>query len=359
MPTPRVAIVYLAYNSRPYLKDVVLSVEQLNYPKERIEFIIVDNASPDNSAEMIQELVLPKSGQTLPRVTFFPNQHNEGFAGGNNLGINHALLDGVDYVYLLNNDAKFHPDALKEAVDLAKTDSQIGSVQSLMLLWQKENTVNSSGNKVHFLGFGYTNDNGEDSRLIQTKDCEEIFYASGAAVLYRASTLRQVGVLDPYLFLYHEDLELGWRIRLAGFRNVLSKHSIVYHHYEFTRSIKKYFWMERNRLLVHLSHLKAATLVLLLPLMCLLELFLIVLAVKGGWIKEKMLVYAELFHPNTWKYLKKKRRESVILRQVSDREIARLFVSKIKHQETKSKLVDFGNIGLTIIWKVLRLLIRW
>jgi len=357
---PKVAVVYLAYNSRPYLEDVVASLEAISYPKDRIEFIIVDNNSPDNSAEMIREFALPKSGVSLPKVTFFPNPNNEGFAAGNNIGINHALLEGCDYVYLLNNDAKFHPDALTKAVDIAESDKAIGSVQSLMLLWQDPERVNSTGGMVHFLGFGFVRDNGRLLKDVEVQDGEEIAYASGAAVLYRASVLREVGLLDAFLFLYHEDLELGWRIRLAGYRNVLAKQSIVYHKYEFKRSISKFFWMERNRILVHKSHLKVGTLALLAVPILLMEIALIGFAIKGGWIKEKLLVYRDLLSPKCWKYVWKKRKESSSIRKVSDREIVRMFTGRIAHQETSNVIVDrVGNPLLSALWAVMKRLIVW
>lgn len=360
MNEPRVAIVYLSYNTRPYIDEVISSLEALRYPHDRVEFIVVDNNSPDGSAEVIRERVLPKSGITIPHVTFFPNPTNEGFAAGNNIGINHALLEDVDYVYLLNNDAKFHPDALMEAVKLAESDQTIGSVQSFMLLWQKPDVVNSTGGMVHFLGFGFVRDNGRRACDVTIPDGAEINYASGAAVLYRASVLKKVGLLDPFLFLYHEDLELGWRIRLAGLKNVFSKLSIVYHHYEFKRSVAKFFWMERNRILVHASHLKAATLALIIPLMALMEFVLIAFAFKGGWIKEKGKVYLALLRPSTWSYVWKKRRESALFRVVSDREIARLWTAKIEHQETSNPLVEkIGNPLLVVVWRFLRLVIRW
>ncbi len=357
---PKIAIVYLSYNTRPYIDEVVSSLENIRYPKDRIEFIIVDNNSPDGSAEVIREKVVPKSGVTLPKVMFFPNPTNDGFAAGNNIGINHALLEGADYVFLLNNDAKFHPDALTEAVRVAESDPRIGSVQSLMLLWQKPEIVNSTGGMVHFLGFGFVRDNGRNVATITAKDGEEIAYASGAAVLYRASVLKKVGLLDPYYFLYHEDLELGWRIRLAGCKNVLALKSIVYHHYEFKRSISKFFWMERNRVLVHVGHLKLGTLVLLAPFLLMLEVALFAFSVKGGWWKEKLRVYAALLNPSSWKHVAKKRRESALLRAVPDREIVRMFTGKIEHQETSNPVVDLiANPVLNTVWAVLKLLIVW
>lgn len=366
--SPRVAIVYLAYNSRPFLDEVVLSLERLDYPKDKLDLIIVDNDSPDNSAQMIREVVLPKSDVTLPRVTFFPNSTNAGFAAGNNIGIEHALLEGVDYVYLLNNDAKLHPDAIKEAVALAESGKQIGSVQSFMMLWQDPEVINSTGGMVHFLGFGFVRDNGARSSGLVDREhtsyelrapSPEIAYASGAAVLYRASVLREVGLLDPYLFLYHEDLELGWRIRLAGYRNVLASKSIAYHKYEFKRSIQKFYWMERNRVLVHFSHLRIATLVLLTPFLFLLEIALLAFAIKGGWVREKLLVYWELLQPKSWSYVSQKRRESRLIRKVTDREIARLFTGRIEHQETSNAIVNAVNPLLGLFWRSLRFLILW
>jgi GT2 family glycosyltransferase len=321
---------------------------------------VVDNHSPDGSAEVIRERVAPKSGITIPRVTFFSNPTNEGFAAGNNIGINHALLEDVDYVYLLNNDAKFHPEAITEAVKRAESDPTIGSVQSFMLLWQKPDVVNSTGGMVHFLGFGFVRDNGRLARDVTIPDGTEINYASGAAALYRASVLKKVGLLDPFLFLYHEDLELGWRLRLAGFKNVFSKTSIVYHHYEFKRSVAKFFWMERNRILVHASHLRVASLLLLVPWMAIVELALIAFAVNGGWINEKGKVYLALLRPSAWMYVCRKRRESAGLRRVSDHEIMRLWTAKIEHQETSNPFVEkFGNPILSCVLALLKRMIVW
>jgi len=352
---PRVAIVYLSYNSRPYLEQVFLSLERLDYPKDKIEIIVVDNASPDGSAEELRK----RQG-----IMFFPLSENLGFAGGNNVGIEHALLEGVDYVYLLNNDAKLHPGAIREAVAMAESDAKIGSVQSLVRLWQDEDVLNATGGMVHFLGFGYARDNGRRCQHPVLSDdntgCYEIAYASGAAVLYRASALREVGVIEPFYFMYHDDLELGWRLRLAGYRNVLADRSIAYHHYEFRRSVKKLYWMERARLLVLFSHLKPATLLLLSPFLIALELALIAFAAKGGWLRDKLLVYWDLLQPKTLAHLRKKRRESALLRKVSDREIVRLWTGKIEHQETQGSFVTFvANPLLSAVWFVLRRIIVW
>lgn len=360
--TPRVAIIYLAYNARPFLGGVVSSLEALRYPKDRLEFVVVDNASPDGSAEAIRELVVPKSESSLPRVTFFPLAENLGFAGGNNLGVEHALARGFDYVYLLNNDARLDPDAIVEAVQLAESDATIGAVQSLVRLWQDEGVLNATGGMVHFLGFGFVRDNGRRATAeeLAPLDGTEIAYASGAATLYRASALRTTGLLEDFYFMYHDDLELGWRLRLAGYRNVLAARSIAFHHYEFRRSIKKLYWMERARLLVFLSHLEIATLLLLAPFLLALELALLAFAAKGGWLGDKLRVYRDLLRPSTWEHVAQKRRFTRCIRTVHDREIVRLWTATIEHQETSNFVVNrIANPLLSACWRVLRALVVW
>src|SRR3989338_97562 len=315
-PLPKVAVIYLSWFSMPYLEDVFSCLDALDYPRERLEIIVVDNSSTDGSQEWLRKRT---------DITYFPSDKNLGFAEGNNLGINHALLNGADYIFLHNNDLKLEPGAIREAVVLAESDPKIGSVQSFMKLWSDPDRVNSTGGMVHFLGFGFVRDNGRLASEVTAKDVSEIAYASGAAVLYRASVLREVGLLDPFLFLYHEDLELGWRIRLAGFRNVFARNSVTYHNYKFKRAFAKFYWMERNRYIVHFSHLKLATLILLFPFLFGLECMMCALSIRGGWAKEKFCAYLDAFRPAVWKHIIASRKRSRQLRRVSDRKIVSLF----------------------------------
>src|SRR5205823_6165678 len=129
-----------------------------------------------------------------------------------------------------------------------------------------------------------------------------------AAVLLPRAALEEVGLFDETLWLYHEDLDLGWRLRLHGCRNLLTPLSVCRHHYEWARSTTKWYWLERNRWLVVLKNYRLATLLLLLPMMLLFELGLIALAVKGGWWCEKLRAMGTLLQPRTWTYLARERR---------------------------------------------------
>ena len=341
---PKVAIVYLSYNCAKYIGEVFDSVKAQDYPADRLEVIAVDNASSDESDALLRE---------IDGITYLPSGENLGYAEGNNLAIRHALLNGADYVYLLNGDAKLDASAITEAVKMAESDVSIGAVQSRVMLWQDPERCNVTGGMVHWLGFGYARDNGA-LWSGQVADGEDVTFASGAAVLYRASVLREVGLLEPFFFMYHDDLELGWRIRLAGYRNVIATNSVAFHDYEFRRSVKKFFWMERNRWLVHLSFLSTRTIVLLLPWLLVTEIGLILFAIRGGWIKEKLLVYRALLSSDCRSFVRRKRAEVQALRSVSDRSIVAFWTAVIAHQETDSAIVRLViNPATTFVWRVL------
>lgn len=349
---PTVALIYLCYNERKYLPDVFESIRSLNYPEEKLEVIVVDNASSDGSTQWLHE--------NREGITLLTSDKNLGYAGGNNLGLEHALLGGADYVYLLNGDAKLHQDALMEAVTLAESDQTIGAVQSRVMMWQQPEIVNVTGGAVQFLGYGYALNNGREWKDVckEVEDGQELAYASGASVLYRSSALKTTGLIEPFYFMYHDDLELGWRLWLAGYRSVLSTRSVTYHDYEFKRSIQKFYWMERNRILVHLSHLRWRTLLLLAPFMCVAEIGSLVFAAKGGWLKEKLMVYVNLVSPTTWRHIRKKRKESRLIRTVEDAQIVKRWTGIIAHQETSNWIVDrIANPMMSLTWHILRRII--
>lgn len=359
-PMPKVAIIYLTYYDEPHYIDAAsLSVAEQSYPREDLAFIVVDNSCHGPSASYVRETVIPRSGSDLPEVVLIENDENLGFAEGNNVGIRWAMERGFDYVFLLNNDAKLDARAIEEAVKVAESDRTIGAVQALQLLWHKPNIIVSSGNDLHYLGFGLTRDYGRPRDTIERADGEEIGYASGAGVLYRVNTLKQVGLLESFYWMYHEDVEMSWRMRLAGWKSVLAAKSIVYHDYAFSRSVQKMFWMERNRLLTILTHFNPRTLLLLLPPMLLMEKLVLGGSLLRGWLPRKLKSYVSLLHPRTLVWILRKRREVQRLRRVSDKEATRLFAPRIDNQEINNPLLSLiVNPLLDLYWRMARGFIR-
>ncbi len=362
----RVAVIVVSWNHGRFLAECFRSVAEAGIAPGEATLMIVDNASPDGTGDLIARELLSSDGATTKEgfpCVFFKNADNLGFSGGNNQAIRKALEDGYDYVYLLNPDTEAAPGFLEEAVRVAEGDPEIGVVQSLLRLHPATDLVNSYGNEIHFLGFGYAGGESmpfHDPSVQEKLRVRDIAYASGAGMLVRAETLREIGLLDEELFAYHEDLEFSWRARLAGRRIVLAPKSVVFHKYEFSRSIKKYFWMERNRFIVMLRMYRLPTLALLLPAFLAMELGLWAFAFKGGWWREKLKACAYFLSPLNWMRLLEARRRAQALRTISDREATRLFTGRILFQQMRpSLLTRVANPVFAAYWALARLILRW
>lgn len=357
---PKVAIVIVNYNGKKYLEPLFNSLHSISYPKDRMKIFIVDNNSTDDSKNWLK--------QNLEQIILIENEKNEGFTGGNNIGIAKAIEWGTDYVYLLNQDTEVDPDFLFNIVQLAETNEKIGSAQSFIKLHPEVDQVNTIGNSIHFLGFGFCESykEGIEKTLREIEYWKKhdsslnIAYGSGAGVLYRISALKETGLFDRDLFLYHEDLDLGWRLRLFGYQNVLVPDSIIYHKYEFSRSIQKYYWMERNRFIVMFQNYKILTLLLILPGLVLMEMGLLFFSFIRGWWREKLKVYKYFLNIKNWKNILQKRERRQGERRVSDKEILKYFVGKIEFQDIKNPLLTYvANPLLDIYWKIVKKIVVW
>lgn len=324
MSNKKVCIIIPNYNDKKYSDDCFFSLQKINYPKDLYEIVLFDNASTDDSVDCIQK--------NWPQVKIIKNDRNYGFAQGYNLALEKVLSqNNFDYVYLLNHDTQVDPDFLTQAVMQAENEPNIGSVQSRIMLWDQKQLVNSLGNEIHFLGFGFCR--GYKFKFDQKKFEKKIAYSSGAAVLIKVEALNKVGYFPEDFFMYHEDLDLGWRMLLAGFKNLLVPTSIVYHKFSFSKSIQKYYFMERNRLIVLFKNYKIKTLILVCPALLAMEVGGFVFAIKSGWWKEKLKAYAYFFHSSNWQKIIEGRKKINQIRKVKDKEILKNFVGKILYQE--------------------------
>ena len=363
---PKIAIVYLLfYHNESYVDDAVSALKKITYPKDKIEFVIVSNPHPEDGSfvRYIEDAVMPLSGKDIPRVTVLAQEENTGFAKGNTIGAQWAIAHGCEYVLFHNNDGFFATNALEPLVQTLEQDTSIGAAQSLILLHPDTNRINSSGNCFHYLGFGYCDNYRVDTKDVSLPEVKDIGYASGAAFMVRSDLIKKYGAWDEDFFLYHEDLEWSLRLKMAGYRIVLVRDSVFYHKYQFARSMAKYFWMERNRYGVMLMFFRWPTLLLLLPLALFLEFGLILFAIKGGWIKERLRVYAYWISPKHIRLWYNKRKRIQKLRNVSDRHLLSQAVTGIHFQDvsTHNTLVNkVANPLFTLYYTVVvRGLIWW
>ena len=239
---------------------------------------------------------------------------NIGFAAGNNLGASQATGDAL---VLLNPDTVVAQGALQELIR-PLDDPEIGIVSARLRLLDRPELLNSAGNEVHVTGIAWAGSYGQPADSVS--ELRDVAFPTGAAMAIRRELFGELGGFTEELFMYQEDLELGWRARLRGLRVVVNPGADVYHEYEFGRNPGKQYLLERNRLVFVLSAYSPRLLFLLSPVLASTEAAMLVLALKEGWAKDKLAGWGWLLRHAGW--LLRHRRETQRLRRVRDRDLA-------------------------------------
>ncbi len=345
----RLAIIVINYKdyANRYLVDFLTSLRAQNFAGQW-QLFIVDNES---TAQTLNYLA-----SQAPEATIITNHDNAGFAKGNNDGIKAALRAGYEYFVLLNLDIILAPDALRQLVAAADKFENWGSIQALLMLHPATDKINSWGNAFHYLGFGYCLGNGQPPLNIYP---QQIAYGSGAGLLLSSQAWQKVGGFDEKFWMYHDDLELGWKLRLAGYENYLADQAIIYHKYQFAKSIKQYYWMERNRGIVLLTHYRLPTLLLIAPMLIIVEIGLLAVALAKGFVGQKLRSYVWFVNPINWPYLWRRRKFLNQLRVRPDRAMAKWLISEINYQDVNKPILPLANLLLKIYWQVVKKIIIW
>jgi len=359
---PKVAIIYLSYHCEPFLERALLAWKKLDYPKEQLAIVVIDNSHPNygSSMDFINKILSVEVKNDLPQIVFFPQESNLGFSGGHNVGIQWAIDNNFDYVYFHNLDGFLAPDAITKMVEVMEVDKNIGAAQSLIRLYPQQNLINTSGNKFHYLGFGYCGDYRKKVDEVSLVPAE-IGYASGAAMMARVELFRQVGFLDTDFFAYHEDLEFSLRFKALGYKIILAPQSVFYHEYEFGRNANKFYLMERNRLGLMLMYFQWRTLLLFLPVELGVSLVMFFVSIKDGWIKSwirSRVYWLNLVH---WKNWLAKRAYIQKIKKVTDRELVSAAVGTIEFDGAgmDGKLIKWGNRVVNGYWQIVKKVIVW
>src|SRR5690606_7792320 len=187
-----------------------------------IEVIIVDNASTDNSEKLVKS--------DFSWVKWIGLPENRGFTGACNEGLRAAK---GEFLALLNNDTEVDSRWAEAVVDAFNRHPEIGSVASKMLLFDRRDHIHTAGD--YFTTNGRAGNRGVWQRDEGQFDHEEyVFSACGGSSVYRRAMLDEIGLLDDDFFFSSEDIDLGWRAQLAGWRCLYTPHAIVYHHLSAT-----------------------------------------------------------------------------------------------------------------------------
>lgn len=342
----RVAVVVVTYNAIDRIEACLISLNKQTYPHDHYDVVVIDNASGDGTVALIQE--------KFPNVVVYANEKNVGFAGGNNMGMHWAYMHGYHAVVLLNDDTRVRDTWLYELVNTAQTDDRIGIVQSKVLFAQEAYRVNTIGNPLHPLGFSWSG--GYKDLSSQHQVDTDIMIASGCSMLIKRSVIERIGYLDDKLFLYHEDVDYSWRAHMAGYRLRLAAGSVVFHDYSFGIGGKKYYFAERNRLIVFFSHYRFLTIILLLPALILTEVVLLGYAFLTDWGKWKIKSYGGfiLLIP----HIIKKRMLNREYRVRSDRYMIREMSPLLQFEAVDTIMLKFiYNPVFFVYWRLVRLFI--
>ncbi len=351
MSSKETVLIIVTWNGRAFCEELFAGLEKDSKHGLHYSIIVVDNASTDGTVDWIRE--------HASYVELICSSRNTGFTGGNTIAMARALEKGASFVVLLNQDMIIEPGFVDELVGVAKENSNAGAVGALMLLAQDRTYVNSWGNEIHYLGFGYAGGY-RKSRTEVNPEVHPITNASGGAVLYRMDVLRTIGFFPEHFFMYQEDVDMGWRMRLAGYETLLAPEAVVYHQYDWKGSAAKYAMVERNRLATVLTNYHWASLLVLTPALLASEIGLFVFSLFTGWWRGKLNAWKLLFDPAyvraTW--LARKRAQHLRIRP--DREVTRVFTSVIAFQEVDSPVVQYVlNPLFTLYWKFVRMLMFW
>lgn len=267
---PRVSAVVLAYRAEPWLRRCVEAL--LASEKVAVDVVLVDNGCTTDDVGVLA---------ALPGVTVVEPGTNLGFAGGCNAG---AAVATGEYIALVNGDAVVEPTTLARlAEEAARPD--VGVVGASIRLAEDPRLLNSAGNPVHVLGLSWAGRLGEPETRTEPV---EVTVASGACAMVRRELWQRLGGFDDHYFAYHEDTELSIRAWRLGLRVLYVPDAVAVHRYEFSRNAFKYYLIERNRVMLLCTTWGWRSLLLLSPALVGLELGMLLLAGRQGWLREKV-----------------------------------------------------------------------
>jgi hypothetical protein len=295
---PTVAIVTVNYNGKEYLPRCFESLQQLNYPKDKYELICVDNDSHDGSVKFVRH--------TFPEVHCIEAGANVGFAEGCNLG---ARSTQADYVAFVNNDATVDENWLVELVGALQPDERTVCAAA-KILDSTGQTIDFVEGHMNFLGIARQvawRTQVEPGYFDQRKS---ILAACGGAMLIERAVFLEVGGFDPDFFMFYEDVDLGWRLWVLGYRVIFVPEAVTYHrHHGSAGKLGKYqkqFLYERSALATLIKNYEQPYLDKILPVALFMAIYRTTDLLQASGIAPDML------HPHNWANISNKQLRHVV-----------------------------------------------
>ncbi len=315
---PEVDIVILNHNGKRFLDECLTSVLKSTYTKKQV--YLLDNASTENDVAYVKE--------NYPEVKIIQNPLNNGYCAAYNIAFN--VCPG-EYIICLNNDVTVAPNWIEGLVNLAESDQRIGAIQPKLLSYHQPTHFEYAGGSGGMIDvFGYPFLRGRIFTEIeedqgQYEDIAPIFWTSGAAMFLRKSALEDSGLLDETIVHHMDEIDLCWRLRLAGYSLYVQPKSVIKHiggATITTASFKKTYWNHRNSIYIMLKNYELLQVIRFVPVHILLDYVVILQSL----LKFNFTTVRAILAAHAWILLNiilifSKRQEVQQKRKVSDKRI--------------------------------------
>ena len=263
---PRITIIIPHFNGWDILNECLKSLQKNGFSD--CEIIVVDNGSTDNSVQQIKS--------NFPDVKTIESPVNRGYAGGCNLGVDHAQ---GEFIVFLNNDTTHEPGWLKNLSDRLDSNHNISSVQPKIRNYHnkiKFDYAGGAGGYMDMFCFPFVRGRVFDTLEVDHKQYDDerpIFWASGTAFMTRKDVFQKIGGFDETLFAHMEEIDYHWKCHLKGYSVWVVPQAIIYHKGGATlsyQSPEKTYLNHRNSLILLITNYSFfVSIYLLLPRMVL------------------------------------------------------------------------------------------
>jgi GT2 family glycosyltransferase len=315
--SPSASVIVLTYNARPFVERCLDALAAQTFTD--FEPIVVDNASPDGTADFVR--------QRFPRVHLIRSLRNDGYGAGNNLGASHA---NGEFLVFLNPDAVPERDWLANLIGALRRHRSRFATSQITLLSDRTR-LNSGGNFIHYLGLSFCR--GLNARRADFSQLEYVSGASGAACAISRDLFARIGGFDPTFFLYHDDVDLSMRALLAGERCLYVPDAVVAHDYDLSVPPIKWGWVEAHRYAVLLKAFHLPTLLLLAPALLLMDLVTFAYLARRGRPSVVAKLHSYAWIASHFFFIQRARCRAQSTRKATDRQLISVLTDRIPYEQ--------------------------
>lgn len=256
----QVTIIIPNYNGKELLKNCIETLEHQTCLEFKL--LVVDNGSTDGSVELCHDYLHSHTLQPDFKLIALPE--NTGFCGAVNVGIRHTT---TPYFILLNNDTEAESHFVEALLDGIRKSDQLFSCGAQMLDFHNRGIIDNAGDWYTLLGWAIARGKGKTATDFEKE--QDVFSCCGGAAIYRTDVVQEIGLFDENHFAYLEDVDMGYRAKIHGYRNRYIPGAKVYHVGSAATGAryneKKVFWAARNSIFLIYKNMPLLQLIINLP----------------------------------------------------------------------------------------------